>query len=145
MPGYPYTDPTSGASYWEADRDKAEILISTLLQGKTFPVVGDPPGWIKKEQEKYQPVDLPTPETLQELEEEVPPDTNPDSDEQIEILPETPPGDDSELDPGTAGPAEPEAQQPDNGNPQDQLPPTDSTTEKNNAGIKNNESIIQTQ
>ena len=147
LPGYPYTDPASGASYWEADHDKAEILISTLLQGKTFPVVGDPPGWIKKEQEKYQPVDLPTPETLQELE-EVPADTNPGSDEQIETLPETPPGsDDSELNPGTAEPAEPaepEAQQPDTGNPQDQLPQTDSTAESN-AGINNNESIIQTQ
>jgi hypothetical protein len=66
LPGYPYTDPSTGASYWEPDRAKAEIIIATLMQGKTFAVVGDPPAWLNKEPEKYKSQDLPTPEVLQE-------------------------------------------------------------------------------
>lgn len=74
LPGYPYTDPSSGASYWEADKTKAKILVSSLLQGKTFPVVGDPPSWISKNQNKYKPVDLPLPDTLKKNEPEPKPD-----------------------------------------------------------------------
>ena len=66
LPGYPYTDPSTGASYWEPDRAKAEIIIATLMQGKTFAVVGDPPAWLNKEPEKYKSRDLPTPEILKE-------------------------------------------------------------------------------
>lgn len=69
LPGYPYTDPGSGASYWEPDRDKAEIIIATLMQGKNFDVVGDPPSWINKAPEKYVSKELPTADVLQEKDE----------------------------------------------------------------------------
>jgi LCP family protein required for cell wall assembly len=66
LPGYPYTDPSTGASYWEPDRVKAKIIIATLMQGKTFDVVGDQPAWMKQQPEKYKSQDLPTPAVLQE-------------------------------------------------------------------------------
>ncbi len=43
LPGYSFTDPSTGASYWEADREKAGVIIETLLQGKTLEVFSDPP------------------------------------------------------------------------------------------------------
>jgi len=66
LPGYPYTDPSSGASYWEADHAKAKIIIATLMQGKTFDVVGDEPEWMKATPAKYKSKELPTPEVLKE-------------------------------------------------------------------------------
>ncbi len=69
LPGYPYTDPGNGASYWEPDREKARVIIATLLQGKNFDVVGDPPSWINKAPEKYVSKELPTADILQEQDE----------------------------------------------------------------------------
>ncbi len=43
LPGYPVTDPYNGASYWDADKDKARIIIASLLAGEKFDVVTDPP------------------------------------------------------------------------------------------------------
>ncbi len=135
LPGYPYTDPKSGASYWEADQAKAEIIISSLLQGKTFPVVGDPPTWIEKERNKYRPVDLPSPETLQQQPEPVTEtDTNEDG---IEVLPELPPDESGTVpDPNPTEPGEPT-------NPvsPDPLPPDNGTGNGNGVngnGVGNN-------
>jgi len=142
LPGYPYTDPASGASYWEADKDKAEILISSLLQGKTFPVVGDPPSWIAKEQNKYRPVDLPTPETLEEQDEKPAEEIENGGNDEIETLPESSPDQgDSEIDPGST---DPEVLSPDETNPPEQLPPGDSEPESNE-GINNNNDNSLTQ
>jgi len=43
LPGYFYHDNITGASYWEADKKIASILIESLLKGETFKVVGDAP------------------------------------------------------------------------------------------------------
>ncbi|MDD3894973.1 MAG: LCP family protein, partial [Syntrophomonadaceae bacterium] len=43
LPGYPYTEPKSGASYWIADEDIAHGIIKDLLAGKEFEVAQDPP------------------------------------------------------------------------------------------------------
>lgn len=54
LPGYPFTDPSSGASYWEADKEVADGLIAKLFNGEKFEVISDPPDWLAK-QKKYQP------------------------------------------------------------------------------------------
>jgi LCP family protein required for cell wall assembly len=69
LPGYPYTDTGSGASYWEPDQEKAAVIIATLMEGKNFDVVGDPPSWINKAPEKYVSKELPTADVLQEEDE----------------------------------------------------------------------------
>ena len=74
LPGYPYTDPSTGASYWEADQEKATIIVESLLQGKTFSVVGDPPTWMSKQKVIKAPVVIPDAE--KELESEVNKDEN---------------------------------------------------------------------
>lgn len=66
LPGYPYTDPSSGASYWEPDREKASIIIATLMEGKNFAVIGDPPAWLAKAPAKYESKELPNVQVLQE-------------------------------------------------------------------------------
>lgn len=38
LPGYPYTDPASGVSYWEIDRDKARNMIKNLFEGQSFEI-----------------------------------------------------------------------------------------------------------
>jgi len=43
LPGYFYHDNITGASYWEADKQIASILVASLLKGETFKVVGDTP------------------------------------------------------------------------------------------------------
>lgn len=43
LPGYSFTDPITGASYWEADKKVGKILLASLLQGETFPVIGEAP------------------------------------------------------------------------------------------------------
>ncbi|HNX28951.1 MAG TPA: LCP family protein [Syntrophomonadaceae bacterium] len=43
LPGYSYTDPNSGASYWVADEDIANGIVKDLLAGKEFEVAQDPP------------------------------------------------------------------------------------------------------
>ncbi len=126
LPGYPYTDPSSGASYWEADKGKAAVLINSLLQGKTFPVVGDPPSWISKEQQKYQPVDLPSAEILQEMEPDPATETDVNTDGNsdgtqtpVEELPGNP-SQDVLTDPDAIDPA---GTEPVNPGPTDPLPP----------------------
>lgn len=126
LPGYPYTDPSSGASYWEADKAKAKILVSSLLQGNTFPVVGDPPSWITKNQNKYKPVDLPTVDTLKKNEPE--PQPNEKEPDVIDVGPLPPPGN-----PGGDNPKEPEpdptnpGEEPGNPDPGTPLPPEGNT------------------
>ncbi|MEA4925837.1 MAG: LCP family protein [Syntrophomonadaceae bacterium] len=55
LPGYPYTDPSSGASYWEVSKPVSNGIITGLLSGKTYAVITDPPSWIKKEQ-NFRPI-----------------------------------------------------------------------------------------
>lgn len=38
LPGYPYTDPYSGASYWEVDRQISQSLLDSLFHGHQFEV-----------------------------------------------------------------------------------------------------------
>lgn len=45
LPGYSFTDPKTGASYWEADREIAKGIIDDLFNGKTYEVMKDPPNW----------------------------------------------------------------------------------------------------
>lgn len=47
LPGYPFTDPKNGASYWEADKKIAKTIIEDLFAGKTYEVAQDPPNWVK--------------------------------------------------------------------------------------------------
>ncbi|MEA4925926.1 MAG: LCP family protein [Syntrophomonadaceae bacterium] len=42
LPGYFYHD-IAGASYWEADKKIASVLVESLLQGENFPVMGEAP------------------------------------------------------------------------------------------------------
>ena len=48
LPGYFYQDNATGASYWEADRKIASILVESLLRGETFKVVSDTPSELYK-------------------------------------------------------------------------------------------------
>jgi hypothetical protein len=43
LPGYSYTDPASGASYWMADSEKAEGILDKLFAGQNFAVNQTPP------------------------------------------------------------------------------------------------------
>jgi LCP family protein required for cell wall assembly len=43
LPGYPFTDPKNGASYWVADEDIAKGIIKDLFNGKQYDVAQDPP------------------------------------------------------------------------------------------------------
>lgn len=47
LPGFSFTDPQTGASYWEADREISHGIIEDLLSGETFEVATDPPGWAR--------------------------------------------------------------------------------------------------
>lgn len=49
LPGYSFTSPKDGASYWEADKKVAVGLIDALLAGQTFDVIHDPPTWVSRE------------------------------------------------------------------------------------------------
>jgi len=70
LPGYPYTEPGSGASYWQADADIARGIIDDLFAGKTYPVAQDPP-----HQTYYS-----EPVTNELLEEEIPSETSEETD-----------------------------------------------------------------
>ncbi|HWP97473.1 MAG TPA: LCP family protein [Syntrophomonadaceae bacterium] len=48
LPGYSFTDPKDGGSYWEADKTVANGIIASLLAGKTYDVIHDPPSWVSK-------------------------------------------------------------------------------------------------
>jgi LCP family protein required for cell wall assembly len=82
LPGYPFTDPKTGASYWEADRDIAKGILDDLFAGKTYDVAQDPPHWV-------QPA--PQPVTNELLEEEVPPELTEDPSEVVDTEPDTGP------------------------------------------------------
>ncbi|NLO21606.1 MAG: LCP family protein [Syntrophomonadaceae bacterium] len=43
LPGYSYTDPSNGASYWQADEEKTAGMIEALFTGESFEVMKDPP------------------------------------------------------------------------------------------------------
>jgi len=70
LPGYPYTEPGSGASYWQADADIARGIIDDLFAGKTYPVAQDPPHQIYYSE----------PVTNELLEEEIPSETSEETD-----------------------------------------------------------------
>lgn len=55
LPGYPFTDPRTGASYWEADKEIAKRIIEDLFAGKTYEVAQDPPNWVKPAPAVYEP------------------------------------------------------------------------------------------
>ncbi|NLJ72660.1 MAG: LCP family protein [Syntrophomonadaceae bacterium] len=57
LPGYPFTDPKSGASYWEADKKIAKTVIEDLFAGKTYDVAQDPPNWVKPAPSIYEEPD----------------------------------------------------------------------------------------
>ncbi len=46
LPGYSFTDPKSGASYWQADEEITPGIIKKLFEGETFDVMSDPPDWV---------------------------------------------------------------------------------------------------
>jgi len=48
LPGYSYTDPASGASYWQADEKIANGLVAALFAGETFEVAQARPTWVKQ-------------------------------------------------------------------------------------------------
>lgn len=55
LPGYSFTDPKTGASYWEADREIAKRILEDLFAGKTYEVAKDPPNWVKPAPAIYTP------------------------------------------------------------------------------------------
>ncbi|SHH05157.1 transcriptional attenuator, LytR family [Thermosyntropha lipolytica DSM 11003] len=59
LPGYSFTDPKTGASYWEADREIAKGIIDDLFNGKTYEVAKDPPNWKGGGSNRYTPVSHP--------------------------------------------------------------------------------------
>lgn len=52
LPGYPYTDPGSGASYWLADEKLAGGIFDRLFSGENFDVAQDPPTWVTEERKQ---------------------------------------------------------------------------------------------
>ncbi len=73
LPGYSYTEASSGASYWHADEKITPRIITALFAGETFEVIKDPPNWVaqlpkvKPAEGEAPPVEK-TPEALEELE-----------------------------------------------------------------------------
>ena len=55
LPGFPFTDPQTGASYWEVDREISHGIIDKLFAGETFEVAKDPPRWAKPVYTKPEP------------------------------------------------------------------------------------------
>jgi len=45
LPGFPYTDPTTGASYWIADEEIADGIIKDLREGQKYEPLQTPPAW----------------------------------------------------------------------------------------------------
>lgn len=88
LPGYSFTEASSGASYWQADEKVAQRLLAALFDGETFKVIQDPPDWVAKlpaaePAEGEAPV-LNTPEAQEELEQAEQPE-QPEQAEQPEI------------------------------------------------------------
>lgn len=109
LPGYPYTDPDTGISYWLADEEIAKILVERVLAGEKFDVIGDPPEEVRR-RPQVKPEQLPEyeppvadPDVLKSEEEQQPeegtnpnkpntdvPGSNPDPIEKEPTGPETP-------------------------------------------------------
>ncbi|MGE5391074.1 MAG: LCP family protein [Deltaproteobacteria bacterium] len=47
LPGCPWTEPSSGASYWLADDQLADGIIDKMFSGQKFDVAQDPPSWVR--------------------------------------------------------------------------------------------------
>ncbi len=89
LPGYPFTDPKNGASYWEADKKIAKTIIDDLFSGKTYEVAQDPPNWVKPAPSIYkEPEEIDEEENDNEVEEndEIE-ELETDQPEQIENIP----------------------------------------------------------
>ena len=99
LPGYSYTDPSNGASYWKADEEQITGMLEALFAGESFEVMSDPPSWTgSSAASSAQPVE-----------------ETPDPEENPEV--ETP-GEETPDDPGMGG-----------GNTEGEKPPADSETE----------------
>jgi len=128
LPGYPFTDPKTGASYWIADKDIAKGIIDDLFAGKTYDVAQDPPHWVP-------PVEQPV--TNEMLEEEVPPELTEDPAEVVDtetdtgpegyISDEQPPGEDTQ--PGDTSP-------PEEGNTNPETPGPEIPAEEPSTGVE---------
>lgn len=56
LPGYSFTDPGTGASYWHADEEITPGMIDALFAGESFEVMSDPPNWKAPSATPSQPV-----------------------------------------------------------------------------------------
>lgn len=105
LPGYSFTDPQSGASYWQADEKIASGIVEALFDGKTFEVAQARPSWVNMPAVQAEP-----PAT------EAGDQQNPEGQESSEVIPEELP-DGIGLQPGeTSDPQKPS----DNGSTQPQ-------------------------
>ncbi len=69
LPGYSFTDPGTGASYWHADEEIAPGMIDALFAGESFEVMSDPPNWTAPSAVPAQPAEETTePEDNTEIE-----------------------------------------------------------------------------
>lgn len=146
LPGYSFTDPKTGASYWQADEKVTPRLISALFAGETFEVIQDPPNWVAQ-LPKVEPAGgeapvLKTPEAEKELEEAGLPEVNKPAEEEEEVLNrgqdgdnENPPEGENKDNPDkTAGP-EDEEDEKDTNQPGDEAPESpEAPTQDNKAG-----------
>lgn len=55
LPGYSFTDPKNGASYWQADAKIADGIVEALFDGKTFEVAQAKPSWVNRPAVQAQP------------------------------------------------------------------------------------------
>lgn len=114
LPGYPFTDPRSGASYWEADPEIANGILDDLFNDQKYDVAQDPPNWVKP---PAQPV------TNELLNQEVPPEQSENQD--IDPLPEDAAGPEGYVDeqPGENDGSPPEPERDPQPDPQPTLEP----------------------
>jgi LCP family protein required for cell wall assembly len=86
LPGYSYTDPGNGASYWKADEEKGRGMIDALFAGESFEVMSDPPNlnYGPSKTTKAQPAVEPpaAPDNSADLDTQDPSPTGEDSDSQ---------------------------------------------------------------
>lgn len=100
LPGYPYTEPSSGASYWEVNKEAADGIVAKLFSGEKFAVVSDPPKWLAK-QKDYQPTPA---KDLEKIKQEVDQFENqPEQDKPADV---TKPAEGSQIDKGEGEPSE---------------------------------------
>ena len=121
LPGYFYHDSITGASYWEADKKIAGILMDSLLKGESFPVMSEaPPG---ARPAKTNPVSAAVAQQQAEMNQtpvEIPSDAQepgterPDDDPNDTAVGDTKPGDnlpDNQQGDGESAPVKPEPEQ----------------------------------